>query len=114
MMYALHSLLPDTPDSLLFGYSPDQMRWCRNNTKDMWTHRVEKRLWFATDYMTINKLIQPAPFCSLFTRESPGRAVVWLGYQIVASYMKHNSSTLEALLLNNDYQQILAKARFKP
>ena len=114
IMYVLHSLLPNTPDSLLFGYTPEQVRWCRNNTTQMYTFLVEKKMLYATDYFTISKLIGPAPFCALFTRESPGRAVVWLGYQIIASYMRNNKVTLEALLLDNDYQQILAKARFKP
>jgi len=115
VMYALHQLLPATPDSVLFGYTPDQMRWCRNNTKQMWTFLVERRMLYATDYLTINKLTSPAPFTSLFTPESPGRAVVWLGYKIIESYMKHNKTiTLETLLLDNNYQQILAKSRFKP
>ena len=114
IMYATRQLLPQTPDSLIFGYTPDQMLWCRNNIAQMWTFMVEKRMLYITDQLTINKLIGQAPFTSLFTRESPGRAVVWLGYQIIASYMKHNKTTLEALLLNIDDQHILAKARFKP
>ena len=114
VMYAVQQLLPQTPDSLIFGFTPDQMRWCRNNTAQMWTFLVENRLLFSTEYLTISKLINPAPFCALFTRESPGRAVIWLGYRIIASYMKQNKVTLENLLLDNDYQQILAKTKFKP
>jgi len=114
IMYAIRQLLPQTPDSLVFGYTPDQMKWCRNNTAQMWTFMVEKRLLYVTDQQTINKLIGQAPFTALFTRESPGRAVVWLGYQIVNSYMKNNKTTLEALLLLKDDQQILSKARFRP
>ena len=114
IMYALHRLLPATPDSLLFGYTPDQMRWCHNNTARMWEFLVGRKMLYSTDLLTINKLIRPAPFCSLFTRESPGCAVVWLGYNIVASYMKNNKLSLEALLEDNDYQKILAKAKFKP
>ena len=114
VMYALQQLLPETPESLIFGYTPVQMRWCRDNTAQMWTFLVENKLLYSTDYLTISKLISPAPFCSLFTRESPGQAAVWLGYRIISSYMKRNSVTLEALLQDNDYQQILAKARFKP
>jgi hypothetical protein len=114
IMYALGQLLPHTPDSLLFGYTPAQMRWCRNNTAQMWTQLVEKKMLYATDIFTINKLIGPAPFTSLFTRESPGRASVWLGYQMIKSYMNNNKVSLELLLLNDDYQQILTKARFKP
>ena len=114
IMYALGQMLPHTPDSLLFGYTPDQLRWCRNNTAQMWTHIVEKKMLYATDKFTISKLIKPAPFTSVFPRESPGRAAVWLGYQIIASYMKNNNTSLEALLLDDDYQKILAKAKFKP
>jgi len=114
VMYAMRQLFPQTPDSLLFGYTPDQMRWCINNTAQMWTHLVEKKLLYSSDSFTINKLIGPAPFTSLFTRESPGRAVVWLGYQMIVSYMKYNKVTLESLLKDEDYQQILAKAKFRP
>jgi hypothetical protein len=114
VMYAMHQLLPETPDSLLFGYTSDQVRWCRNNTARMWTFLVEKKMLYSTDYLIITKLTGPAPFCALFTRESPGRAAIWLGYRMITSYMEHNKVSLEALLRDNDYQQILAKAKFKP
>ena len=114
IMYALHRLLPSTPDSLLFGFTSEQMRWCRNNNQQMWTFLVENRLLYITDNLTINKLVGPAPFTSLFTRESPGRSVIWLGYRIIASYMKNNKVSLEELLEDDDYLKILSKARFKP
>ena len=114
VMYALQRMLPNTPDSLLFGYTPGQMRWCRNNIAQMWTFLVERKMLYSKDYLTISKLIGPAPFTSLFTPESPGRAVVWLGYKIIESYMKNNKVSLEALLEDNDYQQILENARFRP
>ena len=114
IMYTLHQLLPSTPDSLLFGFTPGQMQWCRNNTAQMWTFLSDKRMWYSTDRLTINKLIKPAPFCSLFTHESPGRAVIWMGYSIIASYMKNNKPSLEALLKDDDYQKILSEAKFRP
>ena len=114
IMYALKQLLPHTPDSTLFGYSSEQMRWCQNNNAQMWTFLVDRKLLFSTDQLVINKLINPAPFCALFTRESPGRAAVWLGYKIVASYMKNTGTTTKELLLNEDYRYILDKARFNP
>jgi E3 ubiquitin-protein ligase DOA10 len=80
----------------------------------MWSFLAEKKLLYSTDQLTINKLTGPAPFTSLFTSESPGRAVIWLGYRIIESYMRNNKVSLEALLEDNDYQQILAKAKFRP
>jgi len=114
IMYALHKLLPEAPDSLIFGYTPSQMRWCYNNTEQMWRHLVENKMLFITDHFAISKLINPAPFSFSSTIDSPGRAVTWLGYKIVTSYMKRNKVSLEVLLLDDDYQKILDKARFKP
>ena len=114
LKYCLNKILPNTPDSIIFGYSPNQMLWCKDNTARMWTHLVENKLLFSTDMFTIRKLIQHAPF-SFSAHESPGRAVNWLGYQIITSYMKHNRErTLEELLLDNDYHKILLEAKFKP
>ena len=69
---------------------------------------------YRTDYLMISKLVGPAPFTSLFTRESPCRATVWVGYQIIESYMKHTNLSLEELMDNNDWIGILNKAKFKP
>jgi uncharacterized protein YjaZ len=114
VMYAVRKLLSETPDSLLFGYTSEQFQWCQNNTDIMWTTLIENKLLFSTDELTISKLINPAPF-SFSTREAPGRASIWLGYRIIASYMKrHKGVTLEKLLLDSDYQKILNEAKFKP
>jgi len=114
VMYAVHRLLPNTPDSIIFGFTPAQMRWCQNNAAQMWTSLIENRVLFSTDHLLISKLIDPSPFTSTFSNESPGRAAVWLGYQIITSYMKRNRVSLEQLLSDNDYPQLLDKARFRP
>lgn len=115
IIYFMKQLLPNTPDTIIFAYTPNQMRWCNNNAHQMWTFLVENKLLFSTDILTIHKLIYPAPFTNFFTKESPGRAVVWLGYKIVDSYMKHNQAeTLPGLMTNTQYQEILRKSEYKP
>jgi hypothetical protein len=113
--YYMKKILPDAPDSIVFGYTPDQLKWCNNNEKQMWTYLLEHKLLFTTDYMTVRKFIYPAPFTVYFTNESPGRAIVWLGYKIIEAYMKNNSDvTLAQLMAESDYQEILRKSNFKP
>jgi hypothetical protein len=113
--YYMKQVLPETPDTLTFGYTPDQLKWCINNKKQMWTYMLEHKLLFSTEYMIIRKLVYPAPFTVYFTNESPGRAAVWLGYKIIESYMKNNSDvTLPQLMTDTDYQKILRKSNFKP
>lgn len=113
--YFERCMLPDTRDTLIFGFSGDQMKFCRNNEAQMWKYLVEHNLLYSTDQMVIRKLTGEGPFTSFFTTESPGRSGIWIGYRIVEAYMMRNPSvTLEQLMSDPDYQGILERARYNP
>ena len=113
--YFSKQMMPDEADSLIFGYTGPQVKWCNNNEKQMWTYLVEHKMLYNSDYLIVNKLIGDGPFTQFFTRESPGKASVWLGYRIVESYMKKNSSiSLPALMQENDCHKILRMSRYNP
>jgi len=115
LMYFTKRMLPDQPDSLIFGFSPAQMKWCEGNEKEMWTYLIENKMLFITDSFTLNKYINDAPFTSGFSQESPGRAVVWLGYRIVNSYLKSNKEiTFQRMMMLRDYQKIFNNSRYRP
>jgi len=115
ILYFTKQIIPETHDSIIFGYTPDQLKWCKNNISVMWIYMAEHKLLFSTDYLTIRKLLYSAPFTSFFTNESPGRAAIWLGYEIIESYMKNNSEiTLSDLMANSDYKKILRDSKFNP
>jgi len=115
LRYFARCMLPDTGDELIFGFTPDQMNFCRNNEGRMWQYLVENDLVFKTDQFVIRKLVGDAPFTSYFTNESPGRAAVWLGFRIIESYMNKNRGTsLEAMMSNINVQDILESARYNP
>lgn len=108
------SMLPEVDDTLLFGFTSDQMRFCRNNESQMWTYLMEQELLFNTDRFTITKLVGEAPFTSYFTNESPGRAATWIGFRIIESYMKNTNSSLEEMMGITDAQTILNGAKYAP
>jgi gliding motility-associated lipoprotein GldB len=113
--YFSQMLMPDEPDSLIIGMSASQVEWCKENENKMWTFLVEKKILFKSDYQTINKFIGSAPFTKDFGRNSPGRAAIWLGWQIVCRYMELNDETgLPMLMKENDYQKILRLSKYKP
>lgn len=116
LMYFTKKMLPDQPDSLIFGFSPQQMTWCESNEEPMWTYLIENKMFFISDSFTINKLVNDAPFTSGFSQESPGRAVIWLGYKIVDSYMRNvkNDISFQELMLNRDYQKIFNQSKYRP
>lgn len=115
LQYFLDAIFPDVSDSLKIGFTGNDIRWCVQNEKQMWDYLIEKKLLFTTDYMAINQHINPAPFTPGFPRESPGRASVWLGWQIVRKYMNRKSDvSLKELMLDDDYQKILSESRYEP
>lgn len=115
LMYFLDKILPDQPDSLKFGFSEDQMNWTRKNEQGMWTYLVENKLIYSTEQMDIRKLVNPAPFTSFFSSESPGRAAVWVGYKIVKEFARRNPDyDLSGIMEEDDYQEILKSSRYNP
>jgi len=111
--YFVRRMLPQTSDEIIFGFTPGQMKFCRNNEDLMWTYLVEHDLLFSTDHLVIKKLTGVAPFTSYFTNESPGKAAVWIGFRIVEQYMKRNPPvTLGQRMELNDYRQILSGAKY--
>jgi hypothetical protein len=91
------------------------MLWCRNNEKQMWTHLVEEKLLFSTDPQNIRKLVEDAPYTRFYTSESPGRAAVWQGWQIVKAYAeRHPKLTVHQIMSQRDYQALLRESRYNP
>jgi len=115
LQYILDAVYPEMHDTLKFGFTAEQLLWCQRNEKPMWDYLIEEKLLFSTDYMTINKHINPAPFTSGYPSESPGRASVWLGREIIKAYMDRNPNiSLYDLMNESDYQKILSESRYEP
>jgi hypothetical protein len=115
VMYFVNEILPNQADTIKWGFTGSQMKFCRNNEKQMWTYIIENRLVFNTDRFRINQFIVEGPFTKDFTRESPARAAVWLGYNIVDSYMKkHKKLTLRELMYEDNYMKILNESGYNP
>ncbi len=115
LRYFEKCMLPALDDTLIFGFTADQMKFCRNNERQMWEYILENDMLFKTDQFLIRKLTGEAPFTSYFTNESPGRAATWLGFRIVESYMlKNKGVSLGALMADTDVQGIMEKAKYRP
>jgi hypothetical protein len=115
ILYATKMIMPDEDDSRIFGFTKDQILWCKDNEKTMWITLIENKLLFTTNNFTIRKLTELAPYTVEFTAESPGKACNWIGYNIIAKYMKANPQiSLRELMDNDDYHNIYEQAKYKP
>jgi hypothetical protein len=115
LKYYEKCMLPDTQDDIIFGFTADQLKFCKNNESQMWQYLVENDLLFNTEKFTIRKLTGEAPFTTYFSKESPGRAAEWIGFRIVESYMIRNPNiNLGEMMKDTDIQGILEKAKYSP
>lgn len=115
LYYAQKLLLPDKHDTILTGFTNNQLEWCKNNEKDMWAHFVNNNLFFTQEQTVITKYMGEAPFTPGFPEGSPGRIGHWIGWQIVKSYMKNNEQLNLADLMNEtDCHKIFNQSKYKP
>jgi hypothetical protein len=115
LLYLMDALVPDGADSLKIGYKKEQLNWCKAHETEMWNSIVENKMLFSGDRMNLVRFINPAPFTTHFGQKSPGKTGVWIGWQIVRSYMSKNPAiTLPGLMEENDYHKILNESGYAP
>jgi hypothetical protein len=115
LAWFVDAMFPGVDEMLKMGFNPDQMKWCRNNEKQMWTHLVEEKLLFSPEPLNIRKLVEDAPYTSFYTSESPGRAAVWQGWQIVKAYAeRYPKLTVHQIMSQRNYQELLRESRYNP
>jgi hypothetical protein len=113
--YCTKLLIPQIDDTLLWGYTHDQLQFCTDNERQMWEYLVENKKLFISDGFIVSQFINEAPYTKEFSVESPGKAAVWQGYRIVESFMRHNKEiTPEQLMDEVDYQKILNLSKYNP
>jgi len=115
-MYQLDCYLPDASDAQKMGYSNESMEWVISNEEPIWKYFIENKLLYSTDADLYTRFVANAPFSKFYIdidKESPGKIGVWLGWQIVRSYMKNNDVTLQQLLQTNA-EEIFKNSKYKP
>lgn len=114
--YLKDLLLPNVEDFDKMGYSKEQQIWCEENEDEIWRYFIEDNLLYDSDSKLIQRFIAPAPFSKFYLEidnESPGRTGVWIGWQIVRSFMKNNEVSLSDLLAM-DAKEIFTRSKYKP
>lgn len=115
LYYCMSALLPETPDSLLIGYTKQQLAYCKANEKNSWAFFAEKNRLYENNLKIVQELTAEGPFTGAISRQCPPRIAMWVGWQIVKSYMDKNENvTLEQLMMEKDAQKILSKSKYRP
>jgi gliding motility-associated lipoprotein GldB len=113
--YFTKQMMPCTPDSLIIGYTDQQMADISYNEGKIWAHFIEKSLLFETSHFKVNKYTGERPNVPEISARCPGRIATWVGWQIVKKYMAENPQvTLPQLMAENNAQKIFNQSKYKP
>ena len=113
--YVAHLMMPDIDKSTVLGFTEDEAEWCKHNEKQMWSFVIEHNILFNTNSIRVRSYLGNAPFTKDFGQKSPGRAFMWIAYDIVDRFMERNKSvTPDSLLKINDMHTILQRSAYRP
>ncbi|CAL2077529.1 gliding motility lipoprotein GldB [Tenacibaculum sp. 190524A05c] len=115
-MYLLDAYLPQVSDVEKIGYNPVKYNWAVESEEDIWKYFIERELLYDTDLKLNKRFLDIAPFSKFYLGEdnlSPGRIGVWIGWQIVRSFMQNNDVSLPELLQTEE-DIIFKKSKYKP
>lgn len=114
LFYLLKQCLPGKEEHKVFRYSEEQLDWCYKYERQMWEFIIENELLYSSNRLLINRLTKEAPFIKEFGQDSPGKAIAWLGFRIIESYMKKSGKPASDLFNIKDSKEILARSRYRP
>ncbi len=100
--YIMKQCLPNTQDTLLMGYTGDQLKAIEQNKEDIWTFLSSQNRLFSVDPSVISALLTEAPYNDYFGEAIPGNVGKYIGYRIIASWMSQQKGSL-----NKDLKALL-------
>ena len=115
-MFFLESYLPYVKDFKKIGYSKSKFDWAVANEEEIWMYFIENNILDSTETKLNKRFIENAPFSKFYMEHdnlTPGKIGVWIGWQIVRSFMKHNDVSLQELKKINELD-LLKKSKYKP
>jgi len=113
-IYYLKKILPDIPENLLLGYTPEQMKWCNDNEAAIYNFFIQNNLLYEHNLQQIVRYVMDGPSTAGFSGDSPGNLGSFTGWKIIEQFAAHKHLDMETVLTTRNAQQILQEARYKP
>jgi hypothetical protein len=106
--------LPQVADSLVVGYSEQQLADVYESQTDIWAYFIERRALYQTQDNEKQRFISERPATVEISQACPGGIGRWLGWRIVNEYLNKNlKTTLKELMENTNAQQILEQSKYR-
>lgn len=112
--YFTKKMMPCLPDSILTGYTSEELEIAEENDKLIWSHMINRELLYETSHVIKPRYIGERPQVAEINSKIPGRIGRWLGWKILKSYADRTEAQLAELMNTDNAQEIFTQARYKP
>ncbi len=107
-------MLPNTPDSLIMGYSAIELTETWEAQDLVWAHVVDKNLLYNPNPHLKEKYFGERPAVPEIGSKCPGRIGQWLGWRIIQRYRTENPKvTFQELMANANPAEILRESKYR-
>ena len=113
--YFAKQMLPCVPDSVLIGYTAEELKGSRENSDLIWKRLVQDEVFYSTSHLIKQKYIAERPKTLEVGEKCPGRIATWVGWEVVKKYMAgHSGVGLPQLMQNPSAKEIFSESGYKP
>jgi len=113
-LFFVEAVNPDMPDTVLVGYTSNQMSWIKESEADVWRDIVGSNKLYSSQREMFMMMLNDGPFTQQYSYDAPSRIGEYIGLQIIRSYMSRNDVSLQELIANNDLQGIFNESGYRP
>ena len=116
ILYYKDIMIPNENDHLKIGISQNKLDWAIANESKVWGYFIENEILFNPDINLEKRFIDDEPFSKFFLEidnDSTEKIGRFIGWNIVRSFMKNNSVSLQKMLLL-DPKDIYYNSKYKP
>lgn len=89
-LYAVKKLLPEVPDTLLFGYSKKQLDWCNGHKSEIYDYFEKGKLFETKDPELIFEYTSDQMTAEGLPKECPYNIGKYIGFTLIKRYMGDN------------------------
>ena len=114
--YIINTCMPNTPDSIRFGYTQMQVSNLQKEEAKIWTYFLHNKLAYSTNPADLRAFMNEGVDSDLFGQGIPSNVGKYLGYKIVEAWMQQREISANSIeqLLKEPAEKLFVSAKYNP
>ena len=107
------TMMPETADSLIIGYTDQQLTETYQSQDLVWAHFIDNQLLYQTNPSVKMRYMNERPFTAEIGARCPGAIGRWVGWRIVGKYNDEQKPSITELMRNANARQLFEQSKYK-